>query len=233
MQGLIAGLESGRGAAVATAASIASDITAAFKANLDIRSPSRVFRYFGEMIMRGLGLGLDEYGGLAISSTQRTADDIRNVMFSLTDDLARMNPTEMLQDLLGAMSDAERLRLGRAGSLPPAPPGYAYAEDYSLVPTSFYDRSAERASASRESAARREASAVVEEVRELRRTVERTAYEETPQRITNTKEVAREMSPAFVAGVLAGLRSDAFHSDLDERLARALRRIADEMGEVE
>jgi hypothetical protein len=33
--------------------------------------------------------------------------------------------------------DVMRIELGEAGLLPPAPPGYVYAEDYTLVPDTY------------------------------------------------------------------------------------------------
>lgn len=55
---------------------------------------------------------------------------------------AQPTSKDSVVERVNSMPDNRRISLGKAGKLPAAPQGYAYAEDYSLVPTSYYNRQA-------------------------------------------------------------------------------------------
>lgn len=76
MAGFKAGIESEGARAVAAARSIAAQVAAAANAELDIRSPSRVFMRTGRFSMEGLEQGLVKHGGRPVAAALNITKNI-------------------------------------------------------------------------------------------------------------------------------------------------------------
>lgn len=82
MDGLAIGIRARGAAAVAAARDIASQVAAASRSALEVRSPSRVMKRIGEFVMDGLGLGIVERGRKVIKSSVKITRDLANQIAS-------------------------------------------------------------------------------------------------------------------------------------------------------
>lgn len=71
----------------------------------------------------------------AVTMLSRAFEKSRRVKASA---VAVGNGRNAIVHKVNEMPDNRRFKLGRSGQLPPAPPGYTYAEDFTIVPNSFY-----------------------------------------------------------------------------------------------
>ena len=80
VQGLINGINNRKGAAVAAASEMAAAVAAASRAELGIRSPSKVFHDIGVFVGQGLTEGLDAEKDNNVAKAQEIAQSIRDGM---------------------------------------------------------------------------------------------------------------------------------------------------------
>lgn len=77
-QGAVNGINSKQGAVAAAAANLGRAATNAFKNNLDIHSPSRVFKELGGFVGEGLAIGIDAEQANVSSSVGSMADSLKS-----------------------------------------------------------------------------------------------------------------------------------------------------------
>ena len=78
MQGFISGMNSQRGAVMATAGSIANAAASKIRSSLDIHSPSRVFKDIGYYTIAGMRVGMEKEGRNVVSETAQLAQRLTN-----------------------------------------------------------------------------------------------------------------------------------------------------------
>ena len=81
--GLADGIRANINAAVNAAIELAQAVNAAMRDSLEVRSPSRLTRYFGQMFSEGLAIGIDDEADMAASSARSMVDDIKAEMSKL------------------------------------------------------------------------------------------------------------------------------------------------------
>lgn len=94
IQALISAIQAGQSAVVAAIVSMVQAAVNAAKGALGISSPSRVFLYFGQMLMEGLRQGIEQHGEQAVTAAHNVATRIQDVFSSVMADVR--------QDLAGA-----------------------------------------------------------------------------------------------------------------------------------
>ena len=109
MTGLINGLESLRGSAVAKVKQIADEMQAAFTFSMQIESPSKVFFRYGQHIDRGLINGLDSLADGAVNS-------VKSIAHAMSDAMAYEAESSSLTPTITPVVDLTNIN-GKASSL--------------------------------------------------------------------------------------------------------------------
>ena len=101
MESVAQGIEAGVQRAIDAIIEGAEKIKAAFAEHMQISSPSKVFLYFGEMLMAGLGDGIEDNLKLALDPLadmfEKIADQIENAMKRIENAMTRVDPFSNLK----------------------------------------------------------------------------------------------------------------------------------------
>lgn len=76
--GVASGILSSVGTAYNAVASMAQNLSATFRNNLNIKSPSRVFAEYGGFIVEGVAEGIEDNEGIAIGAVEDFSDNLQN-----------------------------------------------------------------------------------------------------------------------------------------------------------
>jgi tape measure domain-containing protein len=108
-RGLVNGIASQIKSVDKAAKGIATTLIRRFRTELGIKSPSRVFMAAGRFLMQGLGLGVKDTAGLAVSAVEGAAKDVAGVKVALPAIVAPTVPDIASQLALPELTQTVRL----------------------------------------------------------------------------------------------------------------------------
>ncbi len=215
VQGLVDGIQANAASAVQSAVNLAVRITNAFRSNLDIRSPSGVFRELGRMVMAGLGLGMEDEAAPVVERVSDLGDRIRSEMEKVAFDMGAM----LAEAASGKYMITGSLRAGDPGSFA------RVAEGVGLEGTARIERKSDQLIGAQDAQARAMVGGW-----------ERTSHGNTQTLVEQNERIGRDQMAGFVQGVVAAQRafagSEGFKDSIDSSILEMVGRVNRENPEV-